>query len=161
MKRIIDQAEKDALAAIHSKPAQALLHHLLSPIEKAAFRRGFRPFRYNLNGVKIYINRFQCRQLLFIIKDKLELVTFIVRKERDSANIPLHLREVFDDPAEILGLPAQTRNRLCAIECYTMYATMQLGRDFFKTWPGFGRKSLAALDMLFAKHDCTHLFTKK
>ncbi|MGZ4061407.1 MAG: hypothetical protein ACXVP0_00480 [Bacteroidia bacterium] len=158
MKRIVEQAEKDALAAIHSEPAQALLRHVLSPIEKAALRRGFQPFRYNLNGVKVYINGYNSRRLLYRIKDKLDQLNFIVNKERNSANIPLHLREVFDDPSEILGLPTHVRNRLCTIECYSMYAVIKLGRDFFKNWPGFDKRSLAALDALFAKHNSENLF---
>lgn len=158
MKRIIEPAEKAALAAIHSESAQAILRHVLSPIEKTALRHSFQPFRYNLNGVKIYINGYNSRRLLYSIKDKLDQLNFILTKEQKSVNIPLHLREVFDDPAEILGLPAQVRNRLCAIECYTMYAAMQLGRNFFVNWPGFGKRSVAALDALFSKHNAQHLF---
>lgn len=158
MKYFVDQAEKDALATIHSEPAQKLLRHVLSPLEKAALRRGFQPFRYNLDGVKLCINHYQCRQLLFTIKDKLAFINFIVKKERNSLHIPLRLREVFDDPAEVLGLPAQVRNRLCAIECYSMYSVMQLGRKFFVKWPGFGKRSLTVLDALFSKHNAQHLF---
>ncbi len=158
MKNNLNQAEKYALDAIQSDASQALLKHILSPMEKAALRRGFQPFYYNLNGIKIYVNGHSSRRLLFIVKHKVCLLTFTVEKERKSIDIPLHLREVFDDPAEILGLPAQTRNRLCAIECYSMYTVMQLGRNFFETWAGFGKRSLSALDALFAKHEVTHLF---
>jgi len=158
MKRIVEQSEKEALSALTSAKAQALLKYVLSPVEKTALRRSFRPFQFNLNGTKIYISGRSSRRPLFILKDKLDLLIFIATKERKSGDIPLYLREVFDDPAEILDLPAQTRNRLCAIECYTMYSVIQLGRSFFINWRGFGKKSLAELDALFAKHDSENLF---
>jgi len=158
MKRIVTPAEKDALAAVRSESAQALLRHVLSPIEKAAFRRSFQPFRYNLNGAKIYISGRNSRHLLHLLNSKLRFINSIVDKERQSIEIPLHLREVFDDPAQVLGLPAPARNRLCAIECYTLFTAMQLGRKFFLNWRGFGRRSMAALDALFASHNAAHLF---
>lgn len=158
MKHISNQAEKDALAAVRSESAQVLLRHVLSPIEKAGFRRSFQPFRYNLNGVKIYISGANSRRLLHFLNTKISFINAVVDKERQSIDIPLHLREVFDDPRQILSLPAPARNRLCAIECYTMFTAMQLGRSFFLNWPGFGRRSMAALDALFASHNATHLF---
>lgn len=158
MKRIVESTEKDALAAVNSESAQEILYHVLSPLEKAALQRSFKPFRYNLNGVRVYINSYNSRRLLYNIKDKLDQLIFVTEKERKSQNIPLYLREVFDDPAQILGLPAQVRNRLCAIECYSMYAVMQRGRKFFIEWAGFGTRSLATLDALFTKHNCTQLF---
>lgn len=158
MKTQTNPAEKDALAAVNSESAQAILRHVLSPIERAAFRRSFQPFRYNLNGVKIYISGANCSRLLHLLNTKISIINSVVDKERLSLDIPLHLREVFDDPRQILSLPAPARNRLCAIECYTLFAVMQLGRKFFLNWPGFGRRSMAALDALFASHQATHLF---
>lgn len=124
MKRIIEQVEKDALATLNSDKAQALLKYILSPVEKAALRRSFRPFQFNLNGKKIYISDLNNRRLLFIITDKLNLLTFIVKEEQKSTGIPLFLREVLEDPAEILGLPPKlvtTCAPLSAILCIVLF----------------------------------------
>jgi len=112
----------------------------------------------HFNGTEIYVSAQNSRRLLFLINYKLDLLTFLEIKEQKSGNIPLNLREVFDDPAEILSLPAQTRNRLCADQCYTMHTAMQLGRAYFVNLPGFGKRSLASLDGLFEKHNVSHLF---
>lgn len=157
MKRIITQAEKDALAAVNSKSTQAILRHVLSPVEQAALRHSFQPFRYTLNGAKIYISAANSRQLLHGIMLKIEQLTFIVTKEQSSRQIPLRLREVFDDPAVVLSITPIVRNRLCRLECYTLFSIMQRGKTYFIE-KGLGKQAMQTLEALFSKHEVSHLF---
>ena len=120
MERIVEQSEKDALAALSSVKAQSLLKYVLSPVEEAALQCSFESFQFNLNGTEIYVSAQNSRRLLFLINYKLDLLTFLEIKEQKSGNIPLNLREVFDDPAEILSLlrrHATAYARINAIPC--------------------------------------------
>jgi hypothetical protein len=157
MKNKLNQAEKDALAAVNSKSTQAILRHVLSPLEQAALRHSFRPFRYNLKGAKIYISGGNSRQLLHGIMHKIEQLTFIITKEQSSRQIPLRLREVFDDPAIVLSITPIVRNQLCRLECYTLFSIMQRGKTYFIE-KGLGKQAMQTLEALFAKHEVLHLF---
>jgi len=49
MERIVEQSEKDALAALSSVKAQSLLKYVLSPVEEAALQCSFESFQRHRN----------------------------------------------------------------------------------------------------------------
>jgi hypothetical protein len=131
---------------------------LLSPLEQALVNHAGRPFTYLCNGLPLYVSAGACRQLLDGITQRLQLLESLQLAESRRQNIPHHLRELFDDPAEVFSLPPYLRVRLVAMECYTMLSIIHRGRSFFAGQKGFGSRSLHVLDELFAKHNCSHLF---
>lgn len=145
------------MAAVNSKASQALLRHILSPLERAALRHRFRPFRYNLNGLKIYISGAHGRKLLYDIMHKIEHLTLIVTTEQDSIQIPFRLREAFHDPRIVLAVNPYVRNRLCSLGCYTLATIMHRGKSYFIK-KGFGKGAMQTLEALFAKHKAANLF---
>lgn len=158
MEKQTQQAEKDALAAINSKASQALLRHVLSPLERAALRHRFRLFRYNLNGLKIYISGAHSRKLLYDIMHKIEHLTLIVTTEQDSIQIPFRLlREAFHDPRIVLAVNPYVRNRLCRLGCCTLATIMQRGKAYFIK-KGLGKRAMQTLEALFTKHKAANLF---
>ena len=142
MERIVEQSEKDALAALSSVKAQSLLKYVLSPVETAAVQHRFQSFQFNVNGKEIYISAQNSRRLLFLIKYKLDLLTFLEIKEQKSGNIPLNLRDVFDFLA-YLRRRATAYARINAIPCIPLCSLAGLFcklTGLWQTLPGVTRR---------------------
>lgn len=158
--KTVTQAKASSLYTEFGKNEQDFLKQILSPLQISALRHNYRPFKYKFQGHFIYISGPACKQLMEFTKEQLRFFTNQVEKDKHYRKIPRKHREVFDDPSEILSLPAYTRNHLCRLQCYSMFKIMVLGRQYFLDKKEFGKKSLQTLDMLFKKHDCGHLFEK-
>ena len=68
------------------------------------------------------------------------------------------LREVMDDPQEVLSLNPRLRNNLLRLDCYTLFGISKKGRRYFTREQKFTKNNMAALDALFAANNCSHLF---
>jgi hypothetical protein len=156
--KTLSKSKEDNFYSEICKKDRQYLKHILSPLELAALRHNYKPFNYRIEGVFVYISGFACRQLLDFTKTQVTFFTNRMERENKSKGIPRKLREVFEDPAEILSLPAYTRNHLCRLECYSMFKIMILGRQYFLDHTDFGKKSMQLLDALFEKHSCGNLF---
>jgi len=154
----LNQNNADNFYSEISKKDRQYLKHILSPLELATLRHNYKPFNYKIEGVSVYISGFACRQLLQFTKTQVTFFTNRMERENKSKDIPRKLRETFEDPAEILSLPAYTRNRLCNLQCYSMFKIMILGRKYFLERKEFGKQSMKVIDGLFAKYSCDHLF---
>lgn len=137
---------------------KSMLKHVLSPIEAAVMNGKSDPFFYKLEGMEIYLSRYTSSELLKTVKRKVELVVAAHRKDQLSINIPLKLRETFDDPKIILSLHPLLRNRLCKLECYSLFSIMQKGRNYFIEEQNFSKQNMKVLDSLFSKYKCGDLF---
>lgn len=140
-----------------SKRDKVHLKYILSPLELSALRHNFRSFNFRFEGMFIYFSSPACKQLMDFTKAKISFFTNRLDREKKSVSIPRKLRDTFEDPAEILSLPAYVRNNLCRQECYTMFQIMILGREYFLKRKEFGKKSIQTLDNLFASRKCSHL----
>jgi hypothetical protein len=120
-----NQSIKYDLSLLRTKGSKAILKHILSPLEQAAMRHSYQPFNYNLDGTPIYISSGICKRLVNITTKKTELMSHAIRKESLAKDIPHKLREVFDDPRIILSLHPRLRNRLCSLQCYTLFAVIK------------------------------------
>ena len=156
-KILIASKDHDFYSEISRRDRQ-YLKYILSPLELTALRHNYKPFEYKIEGVFVYISGFACRQLMDFTKTQVTFFTNRMERENKSKDIPRKLREVFEDPAEILSLPAYTRNNLCKLQCYSMFKIMVLGRQYFLDKKEFGKKSMQTIDDLFAKHGCSNLF---
>lgn len=134
------------------------LKYILSPLELSALRHNYKPFNFRFEGQFIFMSTFACKQLLDMTRSQVSFFTNRVQREGKSDKIPRKLRDAFEDPGEILSLPAYTRNCLCRLECYSMFKIMILGRQYFLDRKEFGKKSMKVLDGLFEKHGCSKLF---
>lgn len=141
-----------------SKEEELCLKHNISPLQLAALQHNFQPFSYKIEHAFVYISGYACKQLLADVKHNLSFLSNQLQKENACKDVPQNLREVFEDPRQILSLPAYVRNRLCELECYSMLRIMVLGRSYFEARREFGAKSMKIIADLFAKHKCGHLF---
>lgn len=158
MKKKVKQIEIYDLAELKTVHTTRYLKYILSPLEQAALRHNYKPFNYKIEGVFVYISGFACRELLDFTKTQVTFFTSRMERENKSKDIPRKLREVFEDPAEILSLPAYTRNNLCRLGCYSMFKIMILGRQYFADRKEFGKQSIKTIESLFEKHKCEYLF---
>ena len=150
---------KHDLAVLRTKRSKAILKHILSSLEQTAMRHSYQPFTFNLDGVRVYISSNTCRHLITITTQKAELLLHAIQTEKLAQGIPHKLREVFSDPKLILSFPPRLRNRLCRLQCYTLFAIMQKGRSYFADEQKFSKKAMQTLDGLFKEHGCSNLFT--
>lgn len=136
----------------------ALLAHLLSPLEQAAMRHKFNPFNYKLGSVRVYISASMCKQLANITMQKANMLGWGIKKDKMAKGIPFKLREVVDDPRIIMSLHPRLRNQLCRLECYTLLSIKEKGRSYFADEEKFSPRAMQTLDALFEKHNCQGLF---
>ncbi len=141
-----------------SAQEKSSLKSLLSPLEEAVLYGNSNPFVYKLGDTGVYISRYTAAELLHCISRKIELVKAARKKDELAKNIPLKHRETFDDPKIVLSLHPLLRNRLCKLECYSLYAIMLKGRTYFMKEQNFSKKNMQILDGLFAKYKCGDLF---
>lgn len=146
------------IASLKTAAAKSLLTPVLSPIEQMALNKKWQPFVYKIKDHEIYISGFDCKQLLISTTKKLQLLTSAVTKTRLAEGIPLKHREAFDDPKIVLSLHPLLRNRLCKLECYSLFTIMHRGRSYFVEEQNFSKQSMKTLDALFAKYKCGKLF---
>jgi len=156
--KTLTKGKDDSFYSEISRRDRQYLKYILSPLELAALGHSYKPFNYKIEGVFVYISGFACKHLLDFTKAQVTFFTNRMERENKSKDIPRKLREAFEDPAEILSLPAYTRNHLCKLQCYSMFKIMILGRQYFLDSKEFGKKSMKTIDGLFAKHRCLHLF---
>lgn len=149
--------EKD-IASLKTAEAKILLTPVLSPLEQTALNKKWQPFTYKIRGHSIYISAFDCKQLLIATTKKLQLLTAAVTKTRLAEGIPLKHREAFDDPRIVLSLHPLLRNRLCKLECYSLFTIMQRGRSYFEDEQNFSKQNMKTLDAIFLKYKCGDLF---
>lgn len=147
-----------SLAKINTRQNRRLLNYILSPLEDAALRQPPDTFIYRINRRKIYISVRARQQIISGIVNKLSLLHYIIKDDHLKAGIPSNLREVFDDPAEILYLHYAIRNRLCRLDCFTLFSILEKGRDYFIKEQNFGKGAMKTLDVVFEKYGCGHLF---
>jgi|GEM_PF-6760859 len=156
--KTLTKSKNDNFYSEISKKDRQHLKPILSPLELAALRHNYKPFNYKIEGVFVYISGFACRQLMDFTKTQVTFFTNRMERENKSKDVPRKLREVFEDPSEILSLPVYTRNHLCRLQCYSMFKIMVLGRQYFSDRKEFGKQSMKTIDSLFEKHKCKHLF---
>jgi uncharacterized protein YcgL (UPF0745 family) len=135
-----------------------LLAHSISEVEKAALLHDYQPFYYQMDSRLVYFTASACKTLRENTEQRLALVRHRIHIEEKSGNIPPHLREVFEDPCEVLSLPTYARVNLHKVECYTLLRIMLAGRQYFVNQPKFGRKTMKQINELFARHGCSWLF---
>lgn len=149
--------EKD-IASLKTREAKVMLTPVLSPLEQMALNKKWQPFTLKIKGFPIYISTFDCKQLLITTTKKLQLLTAAVTKTRLAEGIPLKHREAFDDPRIVLSLHPLLRNRLCKLECYSLFSIMQRGRNYFAEEQNFSKQNMKTLEALFTKYKCGDLF---
>src|SRR4051812_9762092 len=122
MKTQLKPSVRKVLNELKRAAAKKTIKPVLSPLEKAVFNHAGQPFNFSYNGISIYISLHACKQLLVAVIDKLRLLNLLLKNDKARIHIAFKVREVVDDPREILALNPLLRNRLCALECYTLFA---------------------------------------
>lgn len=158
MQTHLKPAERKVLNYLKRAASKKSLGLVLSPLEKAVLTSASQPFNYRFNGITVYISMQACKQLLTAVVEKLRLLNFLIQRDKIRPHIPFELREVIDDPREILSLSPRLRNKLCELECYTLFAISKKGRRYFVVKQKFSKPAMQTLDALFAKHKCANLF---
>ncbi|PBQ33893.1 hypothetical protein CNR22_19590 [Sphingobacteriaceae bacterium] len=157
MKNKSDLITAKDIASLKTKAAKVLFTPILSPLELTALNKKWQPFTYKIADLKIYISALHCKHLLISTLHKLQRLNAAVTKDKLSQGIPIKLRETFDDPKIVLSLIPPLRNKLCKLECYTLFSIMQKGKAFFEQHK-FSAANIAALENLFMKYSCSKLF---
>ena len=158
MKNTLTPGSKRALAIIKSSAIRKHLTHILCPLEEAVLKHHYKPFVYDYNGAPLYISRHASMQLMADITHRVTFLSVLIEREALSRQIPVKQREAFYNPGTILSLSPILRNRLCRLQCYTLFEVMKRGRAFFEEEQKFGKGAMQRLDELFANYKCAKLF---
>lgn len=151
-------SDKD-ITSLKTRAARVLLTPILSPLELTALNKKWQPFTYKISDLNIYISALHCKHLLISTLHKLQRLNAAITKDKLSQGIPINLRETFDDPKIVLSLNPALRNRLCKLECYTLFTIMQKGKAFFNEQK-FSKSQMEAIEEIFMKYKLAKLFKK-
>lgn len=150
--------EASTLATLRAVKTLGCLKHLLSPLEEAAFAHAYKPFNYSMRGHSLYISAWGCRELMESTSHKLKTLETLEYQDRLCATVSPRHREALFDPRVILSLPPRLRNRLCRLECYSLFAIMRKGRAFFEKEQRFTASAMKALEQAFKIREAKQLF---
>lgn len=132
--------------------------HVVSPFERAIADHKFQPFQYQTANRSIYISNTLLHELRQPFFKKLKLLFQQIEKEKYCVDIPIELREVFDDHEELNYLPKELKSKLSELGCCNLYSIMIKRRRHFEFEHKFSFSEMEILDTLFAKHNCKKLF---
>jgi hypothetical protein len=159
MKKTVKQPANDFFIGYTNKHSQAILKHLLSPLELAALKRRYKAFQYTMNGASVSITVETCKQLLFFTRNKINFFSEVLQRESYNHKMSVSIPKLLDDPKVVLSLPPHLRNILIGrLNCYNLFDVLQIGRKQLSQTRRLGKGGLKALDNLFEEHNCGHLF---
>lgn len=147
------------LGDIETPENNPTLFHFLSPLELAAYKNQFQPFKYNLDGVTLEIEGYTSKQLYWHAKRRATAIRDLLQKsrqkilKRDSV-----IRRFLLKPIAQHNLPTRVYHVLKGNGCYNMADVAQKGEHGLKRMRGMGKIQITFTMNLFIDNACGELF---
>jgi hypothetical protein len=160
MKTKISKAKVKGVGEIETPETNPLILHFLSPIERAAYRNKFRPFKYNLDGVVLDVDGAMCKSLYYRSREHIgsiryTLYEFKVKLLKKSDE---RIRRWLLKPLKHQELPTRIFHILNSNYCRKMEDVARKGESGIYRMRGMGKEGLTYLVNLFFENGCGSLF---
>lgn len=152
-------AKVKGLGDIETPENNPVFLHFLSPLELAAYKHQFRPFKYNLDGVILEIEVHTSKQLYW--HSKRHIITLRDLLQKSKQKILKHdpeLKRFLHKPLKHHNLPTRIHHILKGNNCYNMAEVAQKGEARLKRMRGMGKIQIAHIMKLFIDNGCGDLF---
>lgn len=148
------------LGDIETPENNPTLSHFLSPLELAAYKNKFQPFKYNLDGVTLEIEGYTSKQLYWHAKRRATAIRDLLQKGRQKVlkRDPVIWR-FLHKPLKHHQLPTRIYHILKGNNCYNMAEVAQKGEHGLRRMRGIGKTHIATIVNLFIDNGCGNLFS--
>ncbi|PBQ31798.1 hypothetical protein CNR22_08460 [Sphingobacteriaceae bacterium] len=160
MKSTVKQLSKlKGLGDIETPENNPILLHFLSPLELAAYKNKFQPFKYNLDGVILDIEPNMSKELYWQSKRRATAIRQLLQKSKQKIlKQDPELKRFLHKPLKHHNLPTRIYHVLKGNGCYNMAEVAQKGEAGLKRMRGMGKVQIAHIMKLFMDNGCGDLF---
>lgn len=147
------------LGDIETPENNPILFHFLSPLELAAYKNKFQPFKYNLDGVMLDIEPHMSKELYWQSKrHAIKLRQLLQKSKQKILKQDPKLKRFLHKPLKSHNLPTRMYHILKFNGCYNMSEVAQKGEAGLKRMRGMGKVQIAHIMKLFMDNGCGDLF---
>jgi hypothetical protein len=153
-------AKIKGLGDIETPENNPILLHFLSPLELAAYKNQFQPFKYNLDGVMLEIEAHTSKQLLWHSKKRAAALRKLLQKSKQKIlKQDPELMNFLQKSIKQHHLPTRIYHLLRSNGCYNMADVAAKGEHGLKLMRGMGKKQIAHIMNVFIDNGCGELFS--
>jgi len=147
------------VGSIESPDDNPMLLHFLTPLQRAAFRNKFQPFEYDIDGVKLEIDRHMCRDLFWKSRREIKAYRVFLQPARQKL-LKDDIKAMYFLTCPLIHhkLPNRLYHILIGKNLNTMSQVIALGEEELKRLRGMGKKQMTYLINLFVDNGCGSLF---
>lgn len=147
------------LGDIETPENNPILLHFLSPLEIAAYKNQFQPFKYNLDGLTLEIEPQVCKALYSQSKRHTAHLHSLLQKSKQKIlkQDPV-IWHFLHKPLKHHKLPIRIYNILKDNSCKNMAEVAQKGRQGLRQMRDMGNTHIATIANLFIENGCGDLF---
>ncbi len=152
-------AKVKGLGDIETPENNPVLLHFLSPLELAAYKHQFRPFKYNLDGLTLEIEVHASKQLYWHSKRRITSLRDLFQKSKQKIlKQDPEIWRFLHKPIKNHKLPTRIYHILKGNNCYNMAEVAQKGESGLKRMRGMGKTHITTIMNLFIDNGCASLF---
>lgn len=152
-------AKVKGLGDIETPENNPVLLHFLSPLELAAYKHQFRPFKYNLDGLTLEIEVHASKQLYWHSKRRITSLRDLLQKSKQKIlKQDPEIWRFLHKPIKNHKLPTRIYHILKGNNCYNMAEVAQKGESGLKRMRGMGKTHITTIMNLFIDNGCASLF---
>ena len=158
-KRVKPFTAVKGLGDIETPENNPILLHFLSPLELAAYKHQFQPFKYNLDGITLEIEVHTSKQLYWHSKRRIISLRDLLQKSKQKVlKQNTELRHFLHKPLKQHNLPTRIYHLLKGNGCYNMIDVSAKGEHGLKRMRGMGKIQVTYIMNLFIDNGCGDLF---
>lgn len=159
MKTVKPLSKVKGLGDIETPENNPILLHFLSPLELAAYKNKFQPFKYNLDGVMLDIEPHMSKELYWQSKRRTTALRQLLQKSKQKIlKQDPELKRFLHKSLKHHNLPTRIYHILKDNSCYNMADVAQKGEHGLKRMRGMGKIQIAHIMKLFMDNGCGDLF---
>lgn len=148
------------LGDIETPENNPVLLHFLSPLELAAYKHQFQPFKYNMDGLMLEIEPHVCRELYWQSKRHATFLRGLLQKSKQKIlKQDAEVWRFLHKPLKQHNLPTRIYHILKGNNCYNMAEVAQKGEHGLKRMRGIGKTHIITIMNLFIDNGCGELFS--
>jgi hypothetical protein len=161
MKNRTSKTKVKGVGEIQTPETNPVLLHLLSPLERAAYKHEFKRFFYNLDGLPLEVTPEMSRKLFYQSERRVNDLRDLLQGARikQLKQLDENTRRFLLKPLRHHGLPIRLYHVLRGKYCRTMEDVAEKGEHGLRSMRGIGKQGLAIIRELFVENGCGSLFT--
>lgn len=148
------------LGEIETPENNPILLHFLCPLERAAYRHKFQPFKYDLDGLTLEVDVNASKQLYWHSRRSVIALRNLLQKSKQKIlKQDPELKRFLLKSIKHHNLPVRIYHILKENHCYNMADVASKGEHGLKRMRGMGKTHITTIMNLFIDNGCESLFS--